>query len=140
MPAAKTDVKAEAIARMALKSFATRRADRGSVEDGKSYPGVALKVSGSVGKKQVSFNIIGKLSVGESNPSGSTKRPTAELVLASLITHYLPKTRLQKLLDDVSKNRQLELPDTAAVESAKAIVQALSKTSARAGSVSFIEE
>jgi hypothetical protein len=135
MAKAKNDLTANAVALLATKAFASKNADRKCVDDGENYPDVKLKLSGTVNKKPVSFAIAGRVSVG--NPTGSTLRPSAEKVLA-LALDYMPKTKAALLNTDATAGTIPE-PDAESLKRAKAIIQALSTTSARAGSVSFIE-
>lgn len=134
----KSELIATAIAMHALKAHAGRECDRSILKDGKSYDGVQLSVRGNVGKQPVRFSFGGKLTVGKPNPTGSTKRPTTDALLASVLS-YLPKTKLKQLAIDVEAGKLPE-PAEAHLEVGKAIIQRLSTKKPRAGIVSFIED
>lgn len=137
MAKVKSDIQAEAVARLALKSWANCKADRDSVRDGKCYPDIDLEITGTVGGKQVKFNLSGQVKVG--NSTSSTQRPKVESIVSSMLK-FMGKEQAQKLVDFVARNRKPPASNAGTTVQAKAILQALSTSSARAGSISFVEE
>jgi len=96
---------AKSIAHHAVASHAKREADRDILVDGQKYA-VNLRVKGTVNLEKVSYLIRGDLSVGTTNPTGSTQRPDALQLLCEAV-ELLPKTRrklyFQRVPIDVSE-------------------------------------
>lgn len=133
----KSELIAQSIAVLALRSHLNRHADRKLVESGKTYDGVSLKVVGTVAKKPVKFELEGSLKVGDDNPTGSTKKPAAD-VLAARLLDLLPKTRLKKLQAEIESGKALPEPSLDSLALSRAIIDRLSTKGPRAGSVSFV--
>ena len=126
---------ATAVALNALQSWAKRNGNRNILDEGKSHD-VKLEIVGIVDRVTVSQSVSGKLTVGVTNPTGSTIKPDQKTLLAALIEE-LPKTRLEKLMKEFDKG--IPEPSSESVKSAELILSKLSKKAARAGSVKFQE-
>ena len=135
--AKKSSLLEQSIAVLALRSHLNRHADRSLIESGKTYDKIELKVSGKVSGKPVNFDCVGQLKVGEDNPTGATKKPASDKLLACLLDR-LPKTRVKALIEEIEKGKELNAPSVESLAIAKTIVDRLSTKGPRAGSVSFV--
>jgi len=137
MPKQNDKLIANNLACHALEKFAARKSNRDTVIEGQEYP-IKLKVSGTAGKgnSKVSFELNGKLTVGFSNPTGTTSKPKMDFLVAHLLA-LLPKTRRDKFLQALDS-----LGDATAenLVMAKGVIDRLSKQTARSGSIRFIED
>lgn len=136
---AKSNPLARAIACYALKAHFGRKADRSLLDSDRTYEAINLKVSGKIGQDSISETVIGRLDVGDDNPSGSTSKPKTELLVADLLGR-MPKTRLAKFITDVESKKELPSPPVEHVQTAKHVIEQLSTTSMRRGSVSFVSK
>lgn len=127
----------QAIATLALKAHCGRAANRSLVESGTTYDGVSLSVTGHVGKRPVAFEIAGELRIGVDNPVGSTRKPSADVMLATAMD-LMPKTRV-RVLTDLAHGGKLDKPSAESLKAARAVIDALATKSPRSGSVSFVE-
>lgn len=132
-----TNLMAQSVALMALKSYSNRYADRSCLRDGENYPKIDLKVKGSVNGQAVQFAIAGQLSVSEAHPTGSTVKPQTDRLLAALFS-FVPKTKI-KAIEQAAASNKLPTPGDDDLKRARAIIKSLSKTGPRAGSVFFVE-
>lgn len=124
---------AKAVAFNALQAYAKRNSNRGILDEGSSHD-VKLVVTGKVDRISVSEIIMGKLTVGTTNSTGSTSKPDQAKLLAVIIDQ-LPKTRLEKLLKAFDAG--LGTPTDESLKTAELILAKLSEKRPRKGSVKF---
>lgn len=122
---------ARAVAVQAAASFGGRNATREAFEDGASYE-CDLELSGQVAKKKVSIPIVGKLTVGHANPTGSTKGPDMKRLLAAALESMSAAKREAFLAAQPE-------PSEASQAQVASLVARMSTKGPRAGSISFIE-
>lgn len=122
---------ARSAAIQAAASWGGRNATREAFQDGASYE-CDLVLTGAVAKKKVSIPIVGKLTVGHANPTGSTKGPDMKRLLAAALESMSPAKREAFLADQPE-------PSEAVQAQVAALVARKSSKGPRAGAISFVE-
>lgn len=127
---------ATAVAAAALNAIAGRIANRDCLAEGANHA-VELKITGKVDGVPVEFSKCGILSVGNDNPSGTTKRPKLDRMLATAFD-IMAKTRRERLVAAWNDDGIHE-PTPEAQQLVAALIQNHSQTSNKRGAVSFQE-
>lgn len=130
-------IEANAIALVALNSYTGRKADKSALAEGSEFTGIKLDVSGKVGRRKVNFAVAGQLTVGQGSPTGGTKKPTANDLLAYCVSR-LPAAELKKIQKHAEAGK-LPAPSDDDLATAKTIIKSLSYKVPRRGAVSFVE-
>ena len=123
----------EAIALAALTAWAKRDSKRKAIREGRTHQ-VAFQVMGTVDGKTVKFQVAGELSIGKTNPTGSTSKPDLVEMVANVLG-AVPKARRADLIIDLAK-RSLE-PSDEDLQMVESLVIKLSKKGPRAGAIEF---
>lgn len=127
-----------AVAESALAANCKRSANRALLKAGDCHE-VKLMITGKVDGTLVEIPVEGQLTVGDDNPTGSTKAINAKHLLA-MVWEQTPKTRRLRILDELDKHNGIaedfdpKSPPALAIE---AISSRYAKKTPKRGGVKF---
>ncbi len=138
-----TKRKRQSVLFASLAKCSEKRYVRGDLEPGKEYA-VSATIDAKVGRAAVTTAITGKLHVGEPYTTARSVAAPPEQVVAALIAHMPPSTRvrlLKELRASFTESGTLSVTKSQ-LDEAKAWLATLrsQKPSLRAGTISFITE